>query len=169
MLGLMERGIDAPVRRAIEDAVARHAEGARSREITEGDHVLITHDDPALLARIARRILDDVYDAPGRPLLRMALHHGEVRLQTSGTTAVVTGGQAIAVAARIEPRVTPGEIWCTEAFCAALERAPSLCRTVFLEPPAGAGGQGPHHGSFNVRKDGSDEADIWVRLFRVEF
>jgi class 3 adenylate cyclase len=169
MLGLMERGIDAPVRRAIEDAVARHAEGARSREITEGDHVLITHDDPALLARIARRILDDVYDAPGRPLLRMALHHGEVRLQTSGTTAVVTGGQAIAVAARIEPRVMPGEIWCTEAFCAALERAPSLCRTVFLEPPAGAGGQGPHHGSFNVRKDGSDEADIWVRLFRVEF
>ncbi|HEY8515585.1 MAG TPA: hypothetical protein VIS07_08730 [Candidatus Binatia bacterium] len=169
MLGLMERGMDAPVRRAIEEAVARHADRARSREITEGDHVLITHHDAAALARIARRIVDDVYDAPGQPLLRVALHYGEVRLQTSGTTAVVTGGHAIAVAARIEPRVTPGEIWCTEDFCEALEQSRSLCRTVVLEPPAGTGGEGERAGCFNVRKDGSDEADIWVRLYRVEF
>jgi hypothetical protein len=169
MLGLMERGMDAPVRRAIEEAVERHAHTARSREITEGDHVLITHEDGAALARIARRILDDVYDAPGHPLLRIALHHGEVRLQTGGASATVAGGQAIAVAARIEPRVKPGEIWCTEAFCAALARGPSLCRTIVLEPPAGTGGEGPHGGAFNVRKDGSDEADIWVRLYRVEF
>lgn len=169
MLSLMTRNIDGPVRRAIEEAVARHAQGARSREITEGDHILITHEDAALLARIARRILDDVYDAPGNPLLRIALHHGDVRLQASGETAIVTGGHAIAVAARIEPRVTPGEIWCTEAFCEALAQGASLCRTVVLEPPAGTGGEGPNAGAFNVRKDGSDEADIWVRLYRVEF
>lgn len=169
MLSLMTRNIDGPVRRAIEEAVGRHAQSARSREITEGDHILITHEDAGLLARIARRILDDVYDAPGHPLLRIALHHGDVRLQANGDTATVTGGHAIAVAARIEPRVTPGEIWCTEAFCEALGRARSLCRTVVLEPPPGAGGDGPNARAFNVRKDGSDEPDLWVRLYRIEF
>lgn len=79
------------------------------------------------------------------------------------------GGQAIAVAARIEPRVTPEEIWCTESFREALSRAHSLCRTVALEPPPPAGGEGVHAGHFNVRKNGSDESDIWVRLYRVEF
>lgn len=169
MLGLMEKGIDAPVRRAIDDAVATHATSARSREVAEGDHILITHDDAGLLARTARRILDDVHDAPGRPLLRIALHRGEVRLQEGGAEPVVTGGQAIAVAARIEPRVTPGEIWCTEAFRDELIRSQALCRTVPLTAPPGMGGDGEYEGCFNVRKDGSDEADIWVRLFRVEF
>jgi class 3 adenylate cyclase len=169
MLGLMERGIDAPVRRAIDDAVATHAASARSREVTEGDHVLVTHDDAGLLARTARRILDDVHDAPGSPLLRIALHRGEVRLQESGGTAIVTGGQAIAVAARIEPRVTPGEIWCTEAFRDELARTQALCRTVALVAPPASGGEGEYDGFFNVRKDGSDEADIWVKLYRVEF
>jgi hypothetical protein len=61
MLGLMEKGIDAPVRRAIDDAVATHAGSARSREVAEGDHILITHDDAGLLARTARRLLDDVH------------------------------------------------------------------------------------------------------------
>lgn len=169
MLGLMEQGIDAPVRRAIDDAVSTHAGTARSREVAEGDHILVTHDDAGLLARTARRVLDDVHDAPGRPLLRVALHRGEVRLQQGAGGAVVTGGQAIAVAARIEPRVTPGEIWCTEAFRDELIRTEALCRTVPLAAPPGTGGDGEYEGCFNVRKDGSDEADIWVRLFRVEF
>ena len=50
-----------------------------------------------------------------------------------------------------------------------LLRAQALCRTVALEAPEGTGGEGEHAGCFNVRKDGSDEADIWLRLFRVEF
>src|SRR5262249_27512722 len=134
-----------------------------------GDHLLITHDDAGLLARIARRILDDVYDAPGSPLLRIALHHGEVRLQMTEQATLVVGGEAVAIAARIQPRGAPGEIWCTAAFCAELTRGHSLCHTVALEPPAGSGGTGEHAGHFNVRKDGSDTVDLWVRLFRVEF
>ena len=170
MMALMEQGIDTEVRRAIDEAVSAHARGARSRDITEGDHILITHDDAGLLARAARRILDDVHDAPGKPLLRIALHRGEVRLQdTGGDSAAVTGGQAIAVAARIEPRVTPGEIWCTESFRDELIRAEALCRTVPLAAPPALAGDGEYEGFFNVRKDGSDETDIWVRLFRVEF
>ncbi|MFN8600764.1 MAG: hypothetical protein U0842_09825 [Candidatus Binatia bacterium] len=170
MMALMEQGIDTEVRRAIDEAVTTHARGARSRDITEGDHILITHDDAGLLARAARRILDDVHDAPGKPLLRIALHRGEVRLQdTGGDSAAVTGGQAIAVAARIEPRVTPGEIWCTESFRDELIRTEALCRTVPLAAPPALAGDGEYEGFFNVRKDGSDETDIWVRLFRVEF
>jgi class 3 adenylate cyclase len=171
MFALMEKGLDEPVRKAIEQAVVTFADSARSREITEGDRILITHDDPAALARIARRILDDVYDAPGQPRLRVALHFGEVRLQADGRqSGVVIGGQAIAWAARIEPRVTPGEIWCTEAFCDELKRVPSLCRTILLAPPPTAKCEDKENAElFNVKKEGSDEADMWVRLYRVEF
>ena len=170
MLGLIREGTDGPVRKAIVEAVAKHAESARSSEVSEGDHILVTHTDAGLLARIARRILDDVYDAPGGPLLRIALHHGEVRLQTSDQTTAVIGGEAVAIAARVEPRVTPGEIWCTGAFRDELVRGHSLCRAVALEPPPEEeSGANATPGSFNVRKAGSDEADIWVRLYRVEF
>jgi class 3 adenylate cyclase len=169
MLGLMQEGNDGPDRQSIVEAVTRHAASARSREVNEGDHVLITHDDAALLARIARRILDDVYDAPGSPLLRIALHCGVVRLQTTNEDTLVIGGEAVAVAARIEPRVAPGQIWCTSEFQGELARGHSLCRAIALEPPAEEDPDGRHPGLFNVRKRGSDASDLWVRLFRVEF
>jgi class 3 adenylate cyclase len=170
MMGLMEQGLDEAVRHSVADVVARVAESARSQEVSEGDHVLITHEEPAALARMARRILDEVYDAPGHPLLRIALHHGEVRLQSSTSgPATVMGGHAVALAARVEPFVTPGEIWCTAEFRDELAAKPSLVRTTPLTPPAHLAGKGEHDGSFNVRKGGSDANDLWVRLYRVEF
>jgi class 3 adenylate cyclase len=162
--GLMHARADGPVRRALEDAVWRWASEAAVAETGSGDSILIAHDDPVALAEAARHILDDVYQAPGQPRLRVALHYGEVQIRESvdqGMPAVV-GGDAILWATRVEPYVSPGQIWATEAFREQLALRPSLWRTTPVSPPGGGD-------RFNVRKDGGVEPDLWVRLYRLEF
>ena len=63
---------------------ARWAQASGHRRGRGGRALLIAHDDPVALAQTARHIIDDVYQAPGQPRLRIALHHGEVR-RTSAT------------------------------------------------------------------------------------
>jgi len=160
--GLMRAGADAPVRRALEEAVRMSAKDAVCAEAGAGDAVLIIHDDPVALARAARHLVDQVYGAPGQPRLRVALHHGEVltRQRDSDGATVVAGGEALLCAVRVEPHVEPGQIWATEEFRAQLARQPSLWRT---SPAAMPGGEE----RFNAKK--GDEADLWVRLYRLEF
>ena len=162
--GLMRAGSDAPVRKAMEEAVQRWARGAVVTEVVAGDTVLIVHDDPGALAQIARNLMDDVYKAPGQPRLRIALHFGEVsvRRRAGDAAATVSGGEAVLCATRVEPLVEPGQIWITEEFRQQLSRTPSLWRTIPVVPPDGSD-------RFNVRKEGSEEADLWVRLLRLEF
>ena len=160
--GLMRAGADAPVRRALEEAVRMSAKDAVCAETGAGDAVLVIHDDPVALARSARHLVDEVYGAPGQARLRVALHHGQVltrRRESDGATAVA-GGEAVLCAVRVEPHVEPGQIWVTEEFRDQLTRRPSLWRT---SPVALPGGEE----RFNARK--GDEPDLWVRLYRLEF
>jgi class 3 adenylate cyclase len=159
---LMRSGADAPVRKALEDAVKKWAQGAIITETRGGDAIMIVHDDPVALAQMARQIMDDVYQAPGQPRLRMALHYGEVqtRQRVGDLETVIAGGDAILCAARVEPHVEPGQIWATEEFRDELARRPSLWRTSPIAGPAG--------GRFNVKKEGGSEPDLWVRLYRLE-
>jgi class 3 adenylate cyclase len=159
---LMRSGADAPVRKALEDGVKKWAEGAIITETRGGDAIMIVHDDPVALAQMARQIMDDVYQAPGQPRLRMALHFGEIqtRQRVGDLETVIAGGDAILCAARVEPHVEPGQIWATEEFRDELARRPSLWRTSPIAGPAG--------GRFNVKKEGGSEPDLWVRLYRLE-
>ena len=161
---LMRAGSDAPVRKALEEAVRRWAQEAVVTEVGPGDAVLIVHDDAGAVAQIARHLMDDVYRAPGQPRLRMALHFGDVSMRRRAGEAaqIVSGGEAILCAARVEPLVEPGQIWVTEEFRSELARTPSLWRTTAVVGPDG-------EDRFNVKKEGGDEADLWVRLFRLEF
>jgi len=122
----------------------------------------VVADDPAALAQIARHLIDEVYRAPGQPRLRIALHYGEVqtRRQSSDGSLAIAGGDAVLCAARIEPRVQPGQIWASEEFRQQLARSPSLWRTT---PVPGLGGDE----QLNVKK--ANEPDLWVRLYRLEF
>jgi hypothetical protein len=160
---LMHAGADAPVRHALEAAVKRWAPPAAITETGAGDAVLIVADDAVALAQTARHLLDDVYQAPGQPRLRIALHHGEVhtRRRDSDHGVVVVGGAAILCAARVEPVVEPGQIWATEEFRQQFLQRPSLWRTAPVAAPGGAE-------RFNVKKAGSTEPDLWVRLYRLE-
>lgn len=65
--------------------------------------------DPIALGRIARHIVDDVDRVPGRALLRVALHHGEVRTRRrqSDGAVVVAGGAGVLSALRVELDVQP--------------------------------------------------------------
>jgi class 3 adenylate cyclase len=161
---LMHARADGPVRQALEDAVGRWARGAAVADVGAGDALLIVHDDPVALAQTARNIMDEVYQATGQPLLRMALHYGEVQMQPGSGDAppMVVGGDAILCATRVEPHVFPGQIWATEEFRQALVQKPSLCRTTQLLTAEGSD-------RFNVKKDGRAEPDLWVHLYRVEF
>jgi len=159
---LMRAGADAPIRRALDEAVRTWAKDAVCAEAGAGDAVLIIHDDPIALGRAARHLVDDVYRAPGQARLRVALHHGEVRTRRreSDGAIVVAGGEAVLAAVRVEPHVEPGQIWATEEFRAHLAGYPSLWRTTALPGPG-------DEERFNIKKGA--EPDLWVRLYRLEF
>jgi hypothetical protein len=160
---LMRAGADGPVRAALEEAVRRWAPVAAITEIRSGDAAIIAADDPVALAQTARHLMDDVYQAPGQPRLRIALHYGEVQTRQGDPVlpTEIVGGDAILCAARVEPLVEPGQIWATEEFRQQFLERPSLWRT---SPLTGPGGDG----LFNMKKKGSQEPDAWIRLYRLE-
>lgn len=160
---LMRSGRDAPVRKALDEAVAQWAPAAAISETGAGDAALIASDDPVALAQTARHLMDDVYRAAGEPRLRIALHYGQVhtRQRVTDLRTVIVGGDAILCAARVEPIVAPGQIWVTEEFREQFLQRPSLWRTTPVPAPTG-------DGCFNVRKEATQEPDLWVRLYRLE-
>ena len=160
---LMHAGTDGPVRKALEEAVARWAPPGAIYETGAGVAALIADDDPVALVQTARHLMDDVYSAPGQPRLRIALHYGAVqtRQRTTDLRSVIVGGDAILCASRVEPVVAPGQIWATAEFREQFLQRPSLWRTVPIEA---AGGEA----LFNVRKEATQEPDLWVRLYRLE-
>ena len=161
---MMRARTDEPVRKALDEAVRRWTPAGAIGENRAGDSVLIVADDPIALAQTARHLIDDVYRAPGQPRLRVALHYGPVRTRQhdTGHGQVVVGGEAILHAARVEPLVDPGQVWATENFREQLLLRPSLWRLV---PLTGTDG----NGRFNLRKPSSQEAELWVGLYRLEF
>ena len=161
--GLMRAGADQPVRKALEDALRQWTPASAISESHAGDSATVVVDDPIALAQTARHLIDQVYQAPGQPRLRVALHYGAVKLRQRGGDPLrqIGGGDAVLCAARVEPLVEPGQIWATEEFRQQLLQRPSLWRTEPLLPPGGGE-------AFNVKKAGSDESDLWVRLYRLE-
>lgn len=93
----------------------------------------------------------------------VTLHHGEVltREWEGDPTPVISGGDAILCATRVEPHVQPGQIWATEDFRQQLCERPSLWRATPVTGPDGSD-------RFNVKKAGGTEPDLWVRLYRLE-
>ncbi len=64
--GLMRAGADGPVRKALEEAVARWAPPGAITETGAGDAALIADEDPAALAQTARYLMDRVFNAPSQ-------------------------------------------------------------------------------------------------------
>lgn len=116
------------------------------------------------------RAAQDLFEAPGNPQLRVALHHGPVHLaRGEASETILVSGSAVQLAARIEPHVRPGEIWATDAFRTRLEAGPTLYAATEIAPAHGerSGGPAGAESMFNVKKAGSPEPDIWVRLYRL--
>ena len=162
--GLMRAGVDGAVRQALDEAVRKWARETIAAEVGPGDAVSIVHDDPVVLAQVARHLVDEVYRAPGQARLRIALHYGEVLTsrKPGDGTEIIAGGDAVLCVVRVEPRVEPGQIWVTEEFRAQLAERPSLWRTTPVTGPDGGK-------RINVKKEGGTDPDLWVELYRLEF
>lgn len=154
---LMQRGADQAAREALRRAIERYAADCLHASLGDGDSLLLVDDRILTLVKAARRIMEEVSEVPGSPRLRVAIAAGPVAVRERGEEPpAIEGGSAVLVASRIEPRVRPGEIWVTDEVRAALAATDTLFRAEPL-------GDDP----VNVRKQGSDERDIWVRLHRI--
>jgi class 3 adenylate cyclase len=163
---LMQRGLDDATRDAVRRAVDAFAGDCLHASVGDGDSLLLVDDRILVLIKAARRILEEVSEAPGSPRLRVAIASGPVAVRERGEDPPsIEGGTALLVASRIEPLVPAGEIWVTEEIPLLLESTDTLFRAEPVGPVSGL----PHDGDgrINVKKPGSDERDIWVRLYRV--
>ena len=155
------------VRRTLPAVVERHASHCLLTEIAGGDSLTIVHHDPSGILKVAKRIMEDLFEAEGHPVLRIAIDYGSVRMNArtaSGPTA--PSGLPFRTAARLEPHVTPNEIWVTESFTDALHSAPSFYEAVEITLPDSADGRW-HQGRLNIKKIGSREPDTWIKVFRI--
>jgi hypothetical protein len=84
-----------------------------------------------------------------------------VQLGERDLVPVISGGDAILCADRVEPHIDPGQIWATEDFRRELARKPSLLRATPIPGPDGGD-------RFNLKKEGGPEPDLWVQLYRLE-
>ena len=139
--------------------------GAVIAETDAGDAVLIVHDDPVALAQAARHIMDEVYQAPGQPRLRVALHYGEVQTRRGPATgaAAIAGGEAILCASLGSSRYVRARADLGD------RRVPPGALAAALAVADDAGAPGRDGGDrFNVKKARGTEPDLWVRLYRLE-
>jgi class 3 adenylate cyclase len=162
---LMFSGNDQPVRRILADAQRRYASECLWSEVAEGDSIQIIDGNVDNLVKAARRIGDELLTAPGNPEMRVAIHFGPVRLQRQQVTQVsVSGGAAFQRVARVEPFVTPRQIWITEEAAKEI-RQKRLYELVAAQPHDGI--EVDKRGCVNIKKPGSSEPDTWVKLYQL--
>jgi len=159
--------LEDSVRRMLPVVVERHASHCQLYEITGGDSLTVVHHDPNGTVKVAKRIMEDLFDADGHPVLRVAIDYGNVRLNAHTPSGVVTpSGLPFRTAARLEPHVAANEIWVTESFRDALRRTPSFYDAEEIEAEDPAVGRWAD-GRLNIKKPGSHEVDNWIRVYRV--
>lgn len=162
-----ESDVDHAVRRHLQEVVQLHASTCRAQEISGGDSITLVHEDPNSIIKVIRRIMEDLFDVGGHPVLRVAIDYGPVTLSSDTGTGSVMSGAPFRIAARLEPHVTPNEIWATESFKAALDRGPTLYTAAQI-PAEEQRGSAWADGWLNIKKPGSQEPDQHIRAFRIE-
>jgi hypothetical protein len=102
---LMEAGQHTMVKAKLKDLVSKHCIGFLYAAALEGDSISVAHTSAEDVLIAMKRISYDLASLPSHPLLRIAIDFGKI--DHSEQTIIKT-------VARIEPKVTPGEIWITE-------------------------------------------------------
>src|SRR5689334_3776123 len=102
----------------------------------EGDAFTLLHRDPREVLSVVKGIQVDLYEATGEAELRVAVDYGPIGLERDAAGAAIgirRGHDVLQNVARIEPLVQPSQVWVTERFKEALERAPSFYRAEEIE------------------------------------
>jgi class 3 adenylate cyclase len=158
---IMASGADSDVHVLLHDIVQAHAAECPLAEVVEGDSLVIADENPRTILKVAKRIMQDLYEAPGNPELRVAIDCGAVEMHPG--RRLVTTGTPFRVAARLEPHVAPGQIWVTEEFKDVLGQRPGLYKAVPLKD--GDPESAPE--LLNIKKPGSAEPDELIAVHRI--
>jgi len=144
--------------RRLTEAAAASVDGTRAPGLEQNFLKLAV--DAARAKATVGEISDALEQVFGRHTAAIRTIQGVYRNEI-GDTPNVAGGSAILCASRVEAHVSPGQIWATEEFREQLARRPSLWRMTEVAAADGTD-------RFNVKKEGSTEPDLWVRLYRLE-
>ena len=158
--------IEDAVRRTLPLVVEEHASHCVWKEVAGGDSLTVIDHEPQSILKVARRVMEDLFEVEGHPVLRIAIDWGKVRMGGHSAGSGMPSGAPLRTAARLEPHVAPNEIWVTEAFRDALRRAPSFYDAVEVAEPDSPDGRWLD-GRLNIKKIGSSERDDWIKVFRV--
>lgn len=153
---MVDPDAEARVRDALNVAVETHAVGALYHRVTDGDSVLIVNNDAERLIACAHRIMEDLHRVEGHPSLRVAIVHGPVQIETRDGDPVLRGGDALRLAARIEPRVQPNEVWVDRTVKDHLDQVDAYYTAEPITPD-----------ELDVSKPNSGERAIRLELYRV--
>ena len=165
---LKDAARESQVRKALRRALDERRHGC-ILVTDEGDAFTLVHRDPREVLTVVKGIQVDLYEATGEAELRVAIDYGPIGLErdAAGTAVGIRRGHDVLQnVARIEPLVDPSQVWVTERFKEALERAPSFYRAEPIDPAVRAERRSPD-GEFNVKKAGSPEEDRFLRLYRI--
>ncbi len=163
----MEQGVEVEVSDAVRKIVQLHASDMIYQEVAKGDSVMVIDSNAQRLALTAARISEDIeMKIQGNPRIRFAIDYGEIKYRRT-TLFEPKGGSPLRLSERIEPFVSPGEVWCTEAFAERLKHEKGPYQAVPIREELPKLGVPNEKGEYNVKKEGSKEQDIWMTLFRV--
>ena len=164
---LMQRGLDDAVRDALRRAVEHFAVDCLHASVGEGDSLMLVDDRILVLIKAARRIMEEVSEVPGSPRLRVAIAAGPVEVRERGDEPpAIEGGTGRAGRVADRAAGAPGRDLGHRGHRARSSRTTD---TIFRAEPIADAMRGPdaRDGAMNVKKPGSDEQDIWVRLYRI--
>ncbi len=133
--------------------------------ITSGDSLLILDNSIVKICKSAFRIIEDLSELRGNPQIRMAIDFGKIVYSISEDSSIkVKTGDPLRIASRIEPLVTPNQVWISEeaknhfpeSKFAAVPLNPENLTLPFLET-----------GELNIKKKDSTEEDIFLNIYQV--
>ena len=166
----MKEGRAKEVTQYLEDYTNKHANNCKYYKVKEGDALEILHHNPQELAKVVDRIKVDLEDLDCKVTMRFALDFGIMECKINNGHLEPVGGIPLRTSARIEPMVTPGEIWATEAFVNYLNLTNGIYTAKQITKTDYPQNDKLHFndkGEINIKKEGSQEPDQYIRLYRI--
>ena len=144
------------VREQLQEALESNAPPDSHFGIEGGDSFFLVHEDTRSIIKAAKRIMEDLFEAPSSPILRIGIDRGVVEYSEDQTP---NSGAPFRTAARLEARVDSGErggIWVTDKV---QEHLGDDAMFFHLDGPE----------AINIRKADSNEDDNLMHVYRVVF
>jgi hypothetical protein len=125
-------------------------------EVKDGDSIIIVDKNPLKLLKSIFRIKEDLQELNTYPVLRIGIEFGELTYTNNSGKIKLCTCDILRTVARIEPKVIPGEVWCTNSFKVVSEKD---CLKIFRfeEIPS----------LINIKKENSLEVDEYFNFYKV--